>query len=92
MAPNLAVSQHELIRAMIKEGSLTNGRKAGVANCSLRTISTSRTNLRRFGSTTAPYNSRGGRPRSMTPLMLETLLGLLREQPDLYLDEMAVFL
>ena len=28
----------------------------------------------------------------MTPLMLETLLDLLSERPDLYLDEMAVFL
>ena len=28
----------------------------------------------------------------MTPLMLETLLDLLGERPDLYLDEMAVFL
>lgn len=35
---------------------------------------------------------KGGRPRSITPLMLEALCEHLLEKPDLYLDEMALFL
>jgi hypothetical protein len=66
MAPNLAVWQHAVIQDMIADGSLTNAQIAEVASCSGRTMSTSRTNLRHFGSTTTPYNGRGGRPRSMT--------------------------
>jgi len=92
MAPNLAVSQHVTIQGMIEEGSLTNDKIAAVAKCSPRTISTSPTNLRRLGSTKAPYNGCGGRPRSMTQEMFEALLDLLREKPYLQLDEMEIFL
>ena len=92
MAPNLADSQHVAIHGMIEDGTLTNSQAASVANCSERTISASRTNYVRFGSTKAPYNGRGGRPRSMTPLMLDDLLDLLREKHYLQLDEMAIFL
>lgn len=81
MAPNLANSQHVMIQGMIEEGTLTNGDMAEVARCSERTISTSRTNHRLFGSTKTPYNGCGGRPRSMTPQMMEALLNLLREDP-----------
>jgi hypothetical protein len=49
------------------------------------------TNLRAFGSVEAPWNG-GGRPRSVTPMMLEALREHLLEKPDRYLDEMAVFL
>lgn len=92
MAPTLAASQHEVIRDMVVEGSLTNAQMSTVARCSRRTISSLRANLRHYGSTHAPYNGRGGRPRSITPPMLDALLCLLREKPDLHLDEMAIFL
>jgi transposase len=92
MAPNLAASQHELIRDMIVDGSLSDDEMAKIAKCSSRTIRSSRVNLHRFGSTTAPYNGRGGRPRSITPPMLDALRERLIEKPDQYLDEMAVFL
>lgn len=42
-------------------------------------------------STTAPYNG-GGRPRTITGPIMDALCEHLREKPDLYLDEMAVFL
>lgn len=81
-----------IIQAMIEEGSLTNDKMAEVVNCSSRTISAARTNHRRFGSTKAPYNGRGGRPRSLTDPEVETILDLLRVNPWLHLDEIAVYL
>jgi hypothetical protein len=71
MAPNLADSQHIVIQAMVEEGTLTNLEMSEVANCSTRTITTSRANLRLFGTTKQPYNGCGGRPRTMTPPMLD---------------------
>jgi transposase len=48
-------------------------------------------NIRLFGSVKAPPN-KVGRPRSLTPGMLEALCDHLLEKPNLYLDEMAIFL
>ncbi|KAJ5901578.1 hypothetical protein N7495_002106 [Penicillium taxi] len=36
--------------------------------------------------------NRGGRPRGITSVMLEALYDYLLEKPNLYLDEMAIFL
>jgi transposase len=91
MAPNLAASQHELIRDMIVSKSLKTDQMADVAGCSSRSVKAIRSNLRCFGTTRAPFNGEG-RPRSTTPLMLDTLREYLLEKPDLYLNEMAVFL
>ncbi|KUM63427.1 hypothetical protein ACN42_g3681 [Penicillium freii] len=44
-----------------------------------------------FGSVKSPPN-KGGRPRSITPVMLEALCDYLLEKPTLYLDEMTIFL
>nr|BAC54731.1 putative transposase [Aspergillus oryzae] len=91
MAPNLAPSQHQIICDMIKcDPSLTNAQIAEAANCSTRAIPRIRSNLRLFGSSKAPPN-KGGRPRSISPIMLEALCDHLLEKPDLYLDEMAIF-
>lgn len=90
MAPNLAPSQHDQIRDMIVGQSLTNPQMADVAGSSIRTIKSIRANLRCFGNTKAPRNG-CGRPRSLTPPMLDALCEHLLEKPDLYLDEMAVF-
>lgn len=70
---------------------LTNAQIAEAANCSTRAIPRIRSNLRLFGSSKAPPN-KGGRPRSISPIMLEALCDHLLEKPDLYLDEMAIFL
>jgi transposase len=91
MAPNLAVSQHELIRDMILSKSLKQTDMAAVARCSDRSIRAIASNLRCFGSTKAPANG-VGRRRLMTPKMLDALRQRLLEKPGLYLDEMAVFL
>jgi hypothetical protein len=90
MAPNLAASQHELIQNMIISGSLTSSQMAEVAPCSTHSIKHIRANLR-FNHTTGPRNG-GGRPRSITSPMLDALLKLLLEEPDLYLDELVVYL
>lgn len=91
MAPNLAPSQHDLIRDMILDQILTTREMADAAGCSERSIKAIRSNLRYFGSTNAPPNGGGG-CRSITPQMLEVLKEHLLEKPELYLEEMAVFL
>jgi hypothetical protein len=91
MAPNLAVSQHDLIRDMLLDASLTRADMAKVAGCSDRTIRNIATNLRLFGRTKAPANG-AGRRRHITPPMLAALCDQLIEKPGLYRDEIAVFL
>jgi hypothetical protein len=91
MALNLATSQHELIRDMIVSKSLKTAQMAEVAGCNPRSIKTIRSNPRCFGTTKAPSNG-GGRPRSITPPLLETLRQHLLEKLVQYLDEMVVFL
>jgi transposase len=91
MAPNLAASKHELIRDMISSGELSTSQMAKTAGCSKRTILRISSNLRFFGSIKAPPN-KGGRPRSITSVMLKALRDHLLEKPSLYLDEMATYL
>lgn len=91
MAPRLAVSKLETIRDMIISQSLTTSQMAEAAGCSKRSIITISANLRMFGDVRAPLIP-GGRPRVITPIMLESLCDHLLEKPDLYLDEMAEFL
>ncbi|KAK4069801.1 transcriptional regulator family: Helix-turn-helix [Purpureocillium lilacinum] len=96
MAPNLALSQHLAIRDMIlskSEGdkSLTNKEIARAANCSTRSVRRIRSNLLFFGSTKAPPNG-GGRPKSISLLMLTALLEKLASEPSLRLEDMAAFL
>jgi transposase len=91
MAPNLATSQHDLIYDMVLDKKMKVRAMADVAECSKRSIIAIRSNMRYFGSTKAPPNG-GGRPRSITPQILEVLCEHLLEKPGLYLEEMAVFL
>jgi len=91
MAPNFARSQHNLIRDMILDGSLTQVEMASVVGCSDRTIRNIDTNMRLFGGTRAPGNG-AGRPRLITPPIIAALCDHLLEKPGLYRDEMAVFL
>ena len=91
MAPNLAASQRDMIRDMIVTKKLTAAQIADAASCSVGAVKYIRSNLRCFGTVRAPYNG-GGRPRSITPPMLEALREHLLEKPDRYLDELAIFL
>ena len=91
MAPNLAPSKHKLIYDMIHSGELSISQKAQAAGCNRSTILRISSNIRMFGSVKAPPK-RGGRPRSVTPVMLEALCNHLVEKPTLYLDEMTIFL
>lgn len=91
MAPNLAPSKHKLIYDMIHSGELSITEMALAAGCNKSTISRISSNIRMFGSVRAPPIN-GGRPRSITPDMLEALCDYLIEKPTLYLDEMAIFL
>jgi transposase len=90
MAPNLAESQHAQIRDML----LSNRPPAEIADavgCSERSVFAIKSNLRSFGSTKAPSNGIG-RPRSITPPMLDALCEHLLEKLSLYRDEMVLFL
>lgn len=91
MAPNLSASQHAQIRDMIDDGRFTNLQIAKVNHCSKGAVKTIRRNPPDFGSTTAPPNC-GGRPPSMTPATRDALLEYLLRKPNLYLDEMAIYL
>ena len=92
MAPRLAVSQLDLIRdALLSSPPLTTSQIAGIADCSPRSVRTIRSNLHCFGNVRAPPNGIGRR-RSVTPLMLNALCDHLLEKPDLYQDEMVLFL
>lgn len=90
MAPNLAAPTLQLIDDMITSKELTAVQMAEAADCHERTIRRLRSNKRMFGTTKAPLN-RGGRPRSLTPVMVKILCDYLLEKPHLYLDEMVVF-
>ena len=61
------------------------------AVCSPRSVKAICPNLRCFGTTRAPFKGRG-RPRTVTPPILDALREYLLKKSDLYLDEMAVFL
>jgi len=76
---------------MILNKKLKTYEMANVAECSERSIKAIRSNLYYFGTTKAPPNG-GGRPPSITSHMLEVLCEHLLEKPELYLEEMAVFL
>jgi transposase len=91
MAPNLAASKHELIYDMIHSGELSVSEMAEAAGCNKSTIRRISSNIRLFGSVKAPPN-KGGRPRNITPVMLDALYEHLLEKSTLYLDEIAVFL
>jgi hypothetical protein len=82
MALNLSESQHAQIRDMI----LDNRPPAEIADdvgCSKRSIFAIKSNLCYFGSTKAPSKS-VRQPRSLTPLMLDTLCEYLLEVPRVY--------
>lgn len=91
MAPRLPQSTKEMTFGMITSSGLNAPQMAEAANCDKRTIKRHRSNIRMFGSVAAPLN-KGGRPRSLTPLMIQVLCDHLLEKPQLYLDEMVVFL
>lgn len=90
MAPNLAPSKGKPIYDMIHRGDLSISQMAQAAGCNRSTILRISSKIRMFGSVKSPSN-KGGRPRSITPVMLEALCEYLLEKPTLYLDEMAIF-
>jgi hypothetical protein len=89
MAPNLAESQHVQICDMILSERPT-AEIADVAGCSTRAIYRINKNLCCFGFTKAPSNS-VGRPRSITPPILDALCEYLLKKPRLYQYEMVDF-
>lgn len=91
MGCHLEPWKHVLIRDMLRRKCFTTSQIADAAECSERSIRNICLHLRMFGTGSPPVNP-GGRPRSITPPMLEALFDHLTETPGLYLDEMAVFL
>src|SRR5271155_502363 len=91
MAPNLPACQHALIRHVIDDGRFTGRQIAKAARCSIPAVKAIERNIRDFGSTTAPPNG-GERPESINPLMRDALFEHLLRKPNLYLNEMVVYL
>lgn len=91
MAPILAQSTLDLIHDMLVSGELTTSQMVKTANCSKRAIFRLCSNLRLFGTLKAPL-IKGGRPRKLTPPMLEVLCDHLIEKPGLYLHKIELFL
>ncbi len=89
MAPVLAESQHTQIHDMILDDRPT-AKIANDVGCSQRSVFAIKSNIRGFGSTKAPSNG-VGRPRSITPPILDALREYLLEKPGLYHDEMVLF-
>jgi transposase len=76
---------------MLTDGSFSFSQIAAAAECSKNAVKAISTNLKCFGSTTAPRNG-GRRPRCITQQMLDTLCEHPLTKADQYLDEMAVIL
>jgi hypothetical protein len=91
MAPNLASSQHDLIHDMIVNKKLKTRQMANLTECSKHSIKAIRSNIHYYGTIKAPPNS-SGRPRLIISLIFKTLYNHLLEKPELYLEEIAVFL
>jgi transposase len=96
MAPNLAVSTHELTQNIINsklqgDQGPTDDQTAKIACCSARAIRRHRQNVLLFGSTKAPSNG-AGRPKTITPPMLTALCDKLAVVPCMSLKDMVTFL
>ena len=91
MAPNLEKATRKRAQAMIESNQFTDKQIAGAVGCNTRSIRAIRANLRCFGATKAPRNA-VGRPRTITPPMLNALCNRLNTKPDMYQDEMVAFL
>lgn len=91
VAPRLSPSKLILTRDMTDSESFTTPEMAEQAECSKQTTISIRNNLRQLGSLYAPQ-TRVGRKRTVTPLIIEALCDHLYEKPGLYLEEVVVFL
>ena len=91
MPANLKAPQLEQIQHMIKNGSSNRAEIAFATGCSKQAVTYIRQNLQAFGNVRAPRNG-VGRPRSITPPMLEAILERLKENPTLYLDELVIII
>lgn len=88
MAPNLSISKREKLQKLVLAGNLKDVAIAKEIPCSVRTVVSVRSNLKMFGTTTAPYNG-CGRPPSVPEHMAMALLEHLIIKQHLYVDEMA---
>jgi transposase len=96
MAPNLALSTHELTQNIINsklqgDQGPTDDQTAKIARLSTSTIRRHRRNLLAFGSTKAPSNS-AGRPKTITPPMVTALCDKLAILPCMRLEDIVDFL
>jgi hypothetical protein len=72
MAPRLSTSKLHLVRDMIERQSFTTSQMAEEAECTKLTVINIRRNLRQFGTIYA-LQTRSGRKRTVTPLMIKAL-------------------
>ncbi|KAK3937093.1 hypothetical protein QBC46DRAFT_393460 [Diplogelasinospora grovesii] len=95
MAPNLDLSKHVLIQSIIN-GKLQGDKDpkddqiAEIVGCAPRTIRRIRSNILRFGTTTARPNG-AGQPKTVAPPMLTALYEQLSLNPCMRLEDMVAF-
>lgn len=87
MARNIDPWQRKMIVHMIRsKNRLITSQMAKVAQCSERSLTNIRKNLRLFGSARSPPVS-VGRQLSIAPIMLDAFCDHLAEKPGLYVEE-----
>jgi hypothetical protein len=96
MAPNLALHKRVLIQSIIDsklqgDDGPKDDEIAEITGCTARAVRRIRSNLLRFGTTTAPPNG-AGLPKTIAPPMLTALYGQLSLNPCMGLEDMAAFL
>lgn len=96
MAPNLAFYKRVLIQSITDcklqgDDGPIDDEIAEIADCTARAVRRIRSNLLRFGTTTALPNS-AGRPKTIAPPMLTALYDQLSLNPCMRLEDMADFL
>ena len=80
MAPNLDAAQRQLLGTMVQSSGMLDSEIASNAGCTTRSVRAAQSNLKSFGSTTAPHNG-CGRQSTITPPMLAALLHHFRNVP-----------
>jgi hypothetical protein len=64
---------------------------AKVTKCSERSVTNVRKNMWLFGSAKSPQIPAGRQP-NIAPVMVDDICDHVAEKPDLYIEEMAIFL
>ena len=93
MAPRLSKRDADAIDECLRDNPQCDMKEVAVLyGCTYNAVSRRRANIRRISLTGVDHRHKAGRPRIVTPEMLEYAVALIERDPTLYLDEVADFL